>query len=175
MARRSEPAPGWARGFPRVLARTGNAALAAREARLQRSRLYALRGREPGFAGEWDKAEAAARLRLAASGASLPVGEGKARRGRAPRRDGLAELVRWRSKAGAQLTRLRAGMLTAAKAARFLGVLRDCCDVTIAARAAGVRRGTAYRQRRDCADFRAAWDEALADGYHRVERRSWRG
>jgi hypothetical protein len=177
-----EAAPVGVGAFLRALGGTGNVTLAAREAGLSRTRLYALRRRDPVLAGRWDKALAAARLRLAAAGeavprrlstrgpssgqASLEMSGKIAQRGT---RKGPGELVRWRSKAGVQLTRARAGMLTPAKAARFLEVLRDCCNVTIACEVVGVRRGTAYAKRRACADFRAAWEEAKADGYDRIE------
>ncbi len=169
-------APGWAAGFLRGLGRTGNVSLAAREAGVARSWLYARRGRDPVLAGAWDAAIEGVRLRLAASGGALGGGlaAGAATVGaeagrRSGGRKGSDELVRWRSKAGAQLTRARPGMLTASAAARFLAALRSCCNVTLACEVAKVRRGTVYRQRRKCAHFAEGWEEALADAYRRLE------
>ena len=165
MRGKKRPAPSWRAAFLRALAESANVTLAASEAGANRSRLYAERRRDPAFAGAWDQAVSGARLRLQAAGQAFP-GAGP---GRTKKRQGLEELVRWRSRVGPQLSRARPGMLTAASAAAFLAALRDCCNVRLSCAAAKVRPGTVYRQRRICPDFAAAWAEALADGYDRVE------
>lgn len=47
--------------------------------------------------------------------------------------------------------------------------LSETSNVSAAARAARIKTGLAYRERRKCAAFRAAWDEALSEGYVRLE------
>ena len=56
-----------------------------------------------------------------------------------------------------------------AKAARFLGVLADTCNVSEALRRSGVPMTVAYRRRKMDAGFRAAWAEAIAIAYSRLE------
>jgi hypothetical protein len=51
----------------------------------------------------------------------------------------------------------------------FLDRLAACSNVAGSERAAGMMPGSAYRERRRSADFRAAWDEALCEGYARLE------
>jgi hypothetical protein len=56
-----------------------------------------------------------------------------------------------------------------AKAARFLGVLAETCNVSEACRRSGVPMTVAYRRRKMDAGFRAQWAEMIAIGYHRLE------
>ncbi|PXA83651.1 hypothetical protein DMC47_42825 [Nostoc sp. 3335mG] len=51
----------------------------------------------------------------------------------------------------------------------FLETLADCSNVAASERAAGMAPGSAYRERRRSAEFRTAWDEALCEGYTRLE------
>jgi hypothetical protein len=55
------------------------------------------------------------------------------------------------------------------KAARFLSVLADTCNVSEACRRSGVPMTVAYRRRKMDAAFRAAWLEAIAAAYSRLE------
>jgi hypothetical protein len=55
------------------------------------------------------------------------------------------------------------------KAARFLSVLALTCNVSEACRVSGVPMTVAYRRRKMDAGFRAAWNEAIAIGYQRLE------
>jgi hypothetical protein len=55
------------------------------------------------------------------------------------------------------------------KAARFLGVLTETCNVSEACRKSGVPMTVAYRRRKMDAGFRASWNEAIAIGYQRLE------
>ena len=61
----------------------------------------------------------------------------------------------------------------------FLQKLRETCNVTKAAMAAGITSGTAYRHRRDDQLFADRWEEALAEGVdlleHEAHRRAFRG
>lgn len=51
----------------------------------------------------------------------------------------------------------------------FLDTLAACSNVAASERAAGMMPGSAYRERRRSPEFRAAWDEALCEGYARLE------
>jgi hypothetical protein len=51
----------------------------------------------------------------------------------------------------------------------FLDHLAATCNVRASEAAAGIRQGGAYPLRRRDEDFAAAWDEALAIGYARLE------
>jgi hypothetical protein len=55
------------------------------------------------------------------------------------------------------------------KAASFLGVLADTCNVSEACRRSGVPMTVAYRRRKMDAAFRAGWNEAIGLAYHRLE------
>jgi hypothetical protein len=56
-----------------------------------------------------------------------------------------------------------------AKAARFLSVLAETCNVSEALRQSGGPLSVAYRRRKMDAGFRAAWAEALGVAYARLE------
>ena len=56
-----------------------------------------------------------------------------------------------------------------AKAAKFLGVLAETCNVSEACRRSRVPMTVAYRRRKMDATFRAAWIEAVGLAYHRLE------
>jgi hypothetical protein len=56
-----------------------------------------------------------------------------------------------------------------AKAARFLGVLAETCNVSEACRQSGVPMTVVYRRRKMDAGFRASWGEAIGLAYHRLE------
>ena len=55
------------------------------------------------------------------------------------------------------------------KAGRFLCVLAETCNVSEACRRSGVPMTVAYRRRKMDAKFRAAWREAIAVAYSRLE------
>ena len=62
---------------------------------------------------------------------------------------------------------------SSAKEARFLEALSATCNVTLAAKRARVGNSTVYRRRATDAVFRAAWGQAVAQGYaaHGSDRR----
>lgn len=60
------------------------------------------------------------------------------------------------------------------KRAAFLDVLRSTCNVSEAARTAGVARRTVYEWRDADEAFRAAWFEAEEEAADRLEREAWR-
>lgn len=61
----------------------------------------------------------------------------------------------------------------------FLDELRDTANVTLAARAAGVTSGTAYKHKREDVLFAERWEEALAEAVdmleHEAHRRAFKG
>jgi len=58
--------------------------------------------------------------------------------------------------------------------ATFLNTLRESCNVSESARAAGISRSAAYEWRDADADFAAAWLEAEEEAGDRLEREAWR-
>lgn len=58
---------------------------------------------------------------------------------------------------------------TKEKEREFLSVLAETCNVTRAAEAVGMSSRGAYKRRKTHAAFRAAWIEALATAYQRLE------
>ena len=56
-----------------------------------------------------------------------------------------------------------------AKIEKFLSVLAETCNVTLAATEAGVSVSAAYRRRKADAGFRGAWMEAVGAAYQRLE------
>ena len=55
------------------------------------------------------------------------------------------------------------------KEKNFLSALAETCNVTLAAQAAGMSTAGAYLRRKKVAAFRAAWSEAIAIAYQRLE------
>ena len=58
---------------------------------------------------------------------------------------------------------------TKTKESEFLSVLAETCNVTEAARQAGVNLSYAYKRRASNAGFRAGWMQAIGDAYQRLE------
>jgi hypothetical protein len=56
-----------------------------------------------------------------------------------------------------------------AKEAKFLSVLAETCNVTLACEAAKVSNSAAYCRRRSDAAFRAGWLDAIGAGYQKLE------
>lgn len=79
------------------------------------------------------------------------------------------DVVLGASKNGVQKRIGRPSDWTEAKANKFIEVLADSCNVSLAARAVKRSVGNVYIQRNKDAAFRAAWDQALAIGYARLE------
>lgn len=74
------------------------------------------------------------------------------------------------SKAGRPcVVRAGPGRWSVAGERAFLAVLAATANVRAAARAAGVSTQAAYRRRRQWPGFAAAWDEAKAEGWERLE------
>ena len=58
---------------------------------------------------------------------------------------------------------------TKTKESEFLSVLAETCNVTEAARQAGICLSYAYKRRASNAGFRAGWMQAIGDAYQRLE------
>ncbi len=61
------------------------------------------------------------------------------------------------------------GRLNAAKRKLFFASLSETANVSASARLAGISSNAVYAERRRSPAFRAAWSEALAEGYARLE------
>ena len=57
--------------------------------------------------------------------------------------------------------------------AKFLAILSTTCNVTLAARGAGIARVTAYEHYRLLPDFKAAWDDAKEAAVEILEAEAW--
>ena len=73
------------------------------------------------------------------------------------------------TKNGPQKRAGRPSEWTQALADKFVEVLADSCNVTLAARAINRSISNVYKHRVKDAAFRQAWDQALAMGYSRLE------
>ena len=84
------------------------------------------------------------------------------------RKAGAGELVL----VGGKVTQVRKASArdwTKAKAAEFLSVLAETCNVSLACEQAGVSQSQAYRRRKSDAAFRAGWLDAIGTAYERLE------
>lgn len=72
------------------------------------------------------------------------------------------------------MTKARRTVRTARARERFLTVLAERCNVSEAARAAGIGRTTAYEWREEEPDFAADWDAAEQTAADRLESEAWR-
>jgi hypothetical protein len=57
--------------------------------------------------------------------------------------------------------------------AKFLEILGTTCNVTLAARGAGINRWTAYEHRKLLSDFAAQWDDAKEAAIEILEAEAW--
>lgn len=93
------------------------------------------------------------------------AGDSKPRRGRARPADRLVLIGQGQT----QLRQRSYRNWTKAKVGEFLTVLAETCNASQAAREAGVSISYAYKKRAADAKFRAAWVEAVALAYQRLE------
>src|SRR5262245_56418388 len=56
-----------------------------------------------------------------------------------------------------------------AKETKFLSVLAETCNVTLACEEAGISNSAAYCRRKSDASFRAGWMDAIGAGYQKLE------
>jgi hypothetical protein len=135
------------RVFLRALRRGGRIDEAAAAAGHSEAGFCALRRRDPDFARGWEAAMAAsAGLRL----------------------------VRPNGRRRLQLRRMRHVRFDDSRKEAFLNHFAGCCDASESAEVAGVDESTVYKHRRKDPVFAAAFDEALAQGYARLEAEALR-
>lgn len=145
-----------------ALARTANVRLALRETGISACWAYRRREADPDFAARW---------RTAVRGGRRAIAAARAKRARGPGVVAPAGLVTVGSsgKGTIRLERAKPCGFSEAKRAAFLDTLRATCNVTAAARAAGVSRTGAYRQYHADAALRADWEAALVEGRVHLE------
>ena len=68
-----------------------------------------------------------------------------------------------------QMRELSSGRISKRQVQTFFAALADTCNVKLSAREAGFTVQWAYLKRRTDAGFRAAWAEAVAEGYAKLE------
>jgi hypothetical protein len=68
-----------------------------------------------------------------------------------------------------RVTQARKNAFDRAKQARFLAELAATCNVSLAAKRAGVSVGTVYDRKAKDAAFRAGWGTALGEAYRKLE------
>jgi hypothetical protein len=93
--------------------------------------------------------------------------EGSQQRGRSPLRDD--QIVRSSNAGKPCIIRAGPGRWSAKSERVFLAELTASANVKAAARAAGFSTDAVYYRRRKWPAFAAAWDQAKADGYLRIE------
>lgn len=148
--------------FLRALRETGNVTLSAERARVARSWVHNQRKRDPEFDAACRAAVAAAREAFAALGTRRPPsGWGYL--------DGAELVVKAATGRRVQITRARPDQWTPSAEARFLQVLAATCNVKAACSAVGLSTTSAYHRRRRWPAFARRWDEAIAEGYMRLE------
>lgn len=153
--------------FLKALRETGNQTLAAERARIARSWVHKQRTKDPAFDGACRAAIAETRTALERLRAS---GEG----GRKPPSgwgylDGEELVVKAATGRRIQVTRARPDQWTPSGEARFLAVLAATCNVKAACTAVGMSTTSAYAHRQRWSRFARLWDEAVRDGYARIE------
>jgi hypothetical protein len=125
---------------------------------------YGARRRDPAF-------DAACRAALAGSAADERRPAAYAAAGALDRAEGA---VAANNRRPLQKRKMRHVRFDAARQERFLNHLAGCCDVAAAAAAAGVDESTVYTHRRKDPVFAAAFQEALEQGYVRLEAEALR-
>lgn len=181
--------------FFKALAETGNQTIAAERAKVSRSWVHLHRSTDPGFRARIEAAVAAAKARFEALGANgkgtrrPPSGWGsldgeelvvKGIGGRpfdcaqdAPfdcalrLRSGQAQDRRKGRRV--QIARARLKQWTPRVEARFLATLAATCNVTASCAEVGMTPASAYAHRKRWRRFAELWDDAVADGYARIE------
>jgi hypothetical protein len=120
------------------------------------------RKRDRAFAGEWDRT--LENRRLTGAGA-IRSRSGSASKNHIGSKQSLSQC----SERAALAPHRAPALLSKSTAKRFLLALSRDGNVTHACRAAGVERGSVYRQRQRCPKFRTVWDETVAGAYHHLE------
>ena len=156
------------REFLKVLRRTGNVRLAAREVGAKYGTMQHRRKGHPGFAVRWDAAVAFAQARLNSSfdrAGPLPSQGNKS----AHRTSGGEMVVTRRNDGKLQMRRAQPNKLTREAEQAFLSALSATCNVSLAAAAVGASPHAFYRRRKQCPAFAREVRLALQAGYDRLE------
>ena len=148
--------------FFRALEETGNRTIAAERARVSASWVTLHRAADPDFRARMEAAVAAARDRLRAAASAEPVAAWRAQ-------DGEELVVRGTNGRRTQVARARLKQWTPRTEARFLAALAACCNVAAACRTVGLSVVSAYNHYHRWPDFEKRWEEALKEGYLRLE------
>jgi hypothetical protein len=154
--------------FLKVLHRTGNARLSAREVGVKYGTMQYRRAGHPDFASRWDIALVAAHARFHAAGGrrgpAMPAHASSALR------TAGGELVVVRTKSGKlQVRPAHRGKLTRAAEQLFLQALSATANFRLSAAAAGASPAAFYRRRRQRRGFGREARLALEQGYTRLE------
>jgi hypothetical protein len=150
--------------FLRAFAQCGNQGLAAEQAGVSRSTVRNMRRAEPAFDAAWRSAKAESAARLAGDGNRPPPGWAL--------RGGTALAVQRTGKRAAQVVRAPGGWRWTPRAeGRFLGKLRQCNNVRLACRAAGMTLSSYEAHWRRWPDFRRRVGEARA--FARLAVEAW--
>jgi hypothetical protein len=160
--------------FLDILARTGNARLAAREAGRAHSSFFERAKRHPEFALRWEAAAAAAHARFHLAGGKRGPSFDKLRtsgkRSGNPLRTEGGEPMVVRTRSGRLQVRLaHKGKLTLEAERTFLRALCATANIRLSAAAAGASAAAFYRRRRLNPAFAAEMKLALRIGYDRLE------
>lgn len=155
--------------FLKALGETGNFTISAERAKVSRSWVLLHRKRDAGFDAECREAVEKARQsfdRLRTSGGKQPPhGWGFL--------DGEELVVRGSGGSGGgrrvQIARARLHQWTPRIEDRFLATLAATCNVSAAMAEVGMSKGSTYSHRRRWPGFARRWDEAVKEGYARIE------
>ena len=168
MAHKKTQAGKWRKRFLSAMARTANAGLSAQMAGVDRTTAFALRQRDPVFAGAWIRARDWGRARVKAQGRPVHAcGRPRAGRvGEAPT-DPRELIVRLSKREGAQIVRAGEGRWSPAVEADFFAWLAAGFGVNHAARQIGFSTVALYKRRLRDPDFSARWAAVRAEGLAR--------
>jgi hypothetical protein len=149
--------------FFRALARTGNQSLACEHAKVSRSWVTLHRSGDPEFRRRMEEAIAVAKARLDEAPERRPAD--KALRWQ----DGDELVVRGSRGRRTQIARSRLKQWSPRVETRFLAKLAASCNVKAACAEVGMTPASAYGHRNRWPAFLRRWDEALENGYIRLE------
>ena len=154
------------RAFLSAVAATGNQTLAAERTKVSRSWVQLHRSGDPEFRQAVEDAVAAARARLGHNAERKPPsGWGFL--------DGEELVVKGTGGSGGgkrvQIARARIKQWSPRVEARFLATLAATCNVKAACAEVGMTAASAYGHRKRWMGFAARWDEAIEEGFMRLE------
>lgn len=159
--------------FFAALKATGNQTLACERAKVSRSWMQLQRSTDPQF-----KADVCAAVAEARASLSSAPGQARSTSGRKPpsgwgHLDGEELVVKGTGGSGGgkriQIARARLKQWTPRVEQRFLTALMATCNVKAACAEVGMTPAGAYAHRKRWPRFAGLWDEAVAEGYKRIE------